>query len=129
MPRFAVLEHHWNEVHWDFLFEDQGVLTTWALDQLPIFDRDIPARKLADHRIMYLDYEGPVSNNRGFVTRWDEGVYEPTSRSDDSFETRLSGGKLVGSARFWRNPTGFKTAPGAVDAPDVWLFRLSGNVD
>lgn len=129
MPRYVVLEHDWKGVHWDFMFEAQGVLVTWALDRPPTVNLDIPARKLDDHRFAYLDYEGPVSNDRGFVTRWDEGVYEPSSRSDDSFEARLCGAKLVGSARFWKNPTGFTETPGAVEAPDVWLFRFSGKVD
>ena len=28
-----------------------------------------------NHRLLYLDYEGPVSGNRGIVRRWDGGEY------------------------------------------------------
>jgi hypothetical protein len=30
--RFAILEHHWDGVHWDFLVEDGPALRTWAVD-------------------------------------------------------------------------------------------------
>ena len=29
--RFAVLEHRWDGVHWDFLVEDGPTLRTWAI--------------------------------------------------------------------------------------------------
>ncbi len=32
MPRFVVLEHTWNGVHWDFMLEAGEVLRTWAID-------------------------------------------------------------------------------------------------
>ena len=33
MPRFVLLEHVWNGVHWDFMLEAGDVLRTWAIDQ------------------------------------------------------------------------------------------------
>jgi hypothetical protein len=36
---------------------------------------DISAEKTFDHRLMYLDYEGPISGDRGSVVRWDAGSY------------------------------------------------------
>jgi hypothetical protein len=35
----------------------------------------IEAERLADHRLAYLDYEGPVTGNRGNVRRIDVGTY------------------------------------------------------
>lgn len=35
----------------------------------------IAAEVLPDHRPVYLDYEGPVSGERGTVIRWDTGEY------------------------------------------------------
>ena len=75
MPRYAVIEHHWNGVHWDFLLEAEGVLLTWALSEEPNSALSISATKLADHRIIYLDYEGEISGGRGHVRRWDGGEY------------------------------------------------------
>lgn len=38
--------------------------------------RRIRADRLADHRTLYLNYEGPISGNRGSVTRVATGRYE-----------------------------------------------------
>ena len=61
--------------HWDLMIatDDDGLLRTWALDELPDLTRSdaflIAARSLPDHRRDYLEYEGPVSGNRGSVSR------------------------------------------------------------
>jgi hypothetical protein len=46
---------------------------------------------MGDHRLAYLDYEGPVSNDRGTVTRVDAGTF--TWLRDDAVElaVELSG--------------------------------------
>lgn len=87
--RFAVLRHETaGGVHWDLMLESNGVLLTWSVP--PLFegmpDRAIPsfespAVRLPDHRMVYLDFEGPVSRNRGEVRRIDAGTYEPKERS------------------------------------------------
>src|SRR6478672_1315886 len=33
MNRFVVLEHRWQGVHWDLMFERGDVLCTWAIDR------------------------------------------------------------------------------------------------
>ena len=53
----------------------------------------IPAEPLPDHRIEYLDYEGPVSGNRGTVTQFDVGTFTLVSESD-GLRVELSGRKL-----------------------------------
>src|SRR5262249_5609576 len=67
MPRFVLLEHTWNGVHWDLMLERDGVLRTWAIDAPVVSGRDLPARSLGDHRLVYLDYEGEISGGRGRV--------------------------------------------------------------
>jgi DNA polymerase Ligase (LigD) len=74
MPRFVVLAHDWPVPHLDLFVERDGVLKAW---RLPIhFDPTVPcpAEVNVDHRLHYLDYEGPVSGDRGVVARWDRGA-------------------------------------------------------
>ena len=58
------------------MLEQDGVLRTWALAEEPAAQAEIAAEALGDHRLDYLEYEGPVSGDRGSVSRWDEGEYE-----------------------------------------------------
>ena len=44
---------------------------------------------IAPHRREYLQYEGPVSGNRGSVTRVDEGRHRALAWTDDRIETEL----------------------------------------
>ncbi len=75
MPRFVILAHDWPEPHFDLLLEAGPVLRAWRLGGVP-GAVPIPAEPNADHRLLYLDYEGPVSGERGTVTRWDAGTFE-----------------------------------------------------
>jgi hypothetical protein len=99
MPRFVILRHEppidgARPLHWDFMLESEGVLLTWALQSEPGHGRTIPASRLEDHRAAYLDYEGPVSRNRGSVSRFDAGEYLLIVDSDDRWEVALRGGRL-----------------------------------
>jgi hypothetical protein len=98
MPRFVLLEHCWNGVHWDFMLEsaDGRVLHTWAIDAPVVAGDELPARRLADHRTAYLDYEGAVSGGRGVVRRVDRGEYEARSWALDCVRVRIAGAQLVG---------------------------------
>jgi hypothetical protein len=82
LPRFVVLAHDWPEPHFDLMLEDGPVLLTWRLTDPPVVGRAIPAERIANHRICYLTYEGPVSGGRGSVRRVDGGTYVRTSPSD-----------------------------------------------
>ncbi|MFO1094461.1 MAG: DNA polymerase ligase N-terminal domain-containing protein [Planctomycetaceae bacterium] len=75
MPRYVILTHDHPFPHWDLMLESGGVLRTWRLLNEPATGRRVPAERLADHRLKYLDYEGPVSGGRGIVARWDYGTY------------------------------------------------------
>ncbi len=102
MPRFVVLRHELpagapRPSHWDLMFEHQGVLLTWATTHSP--DNAIPVvvERLADHRLVYLDYEGPVAGNRGTVTRWDAGRYDLLEFTEDCLKANVLGTRLHGA--------------------------------
>jgi hypothetical protein len=99
MCRFAVLCHDSPRgVHWDFLLEMGAGLRTWALPQPPESGVEMVCRALPDHRLVYLDYEGPVSGERGSVRRWERGTYRLDRQSDRELTVELSGEKLSGRA-------------------------------
>ena len=110
MPRYVVLRHDpppdsSRSTHWDLMLESGEVLRTWALEDEPSPGSAIAAIALADHRKAYLEYEGPVSRNRGYVTRWDSGTYEPLEIADDRLLVDLSGTRLHGKTRLIRHAT------------------------
>ena len=101
MPRFVILEHAMpaglgRPLHWDLMLEFGGGLATWALCEPPALDRDIQADRLADHRLAYLDYEGPISEGRGAVSQWDAGECELLSTEPARWEATLAGGNIRG---------------------------------
>ncbi len=80
MPRrFVILEHDHPFLHWDLLLEEECSARTWRLLRKPCLGEPIAAEPLPDHRLMYLDYEGVVSGDRGSVKRFLAGTYQPMS--------------------------------------------------
>lgn len=121
MPRFVLLEHEWDGVHWDFMLESGDVLRTWAVDAPIVPGVDLPARALPDHRRVYLEYEGDVSGNRGRVRRVDEGWYETIAWEAGRVLVRIAGRQLVGEVEVRHS------AP-ASGGGGIWILRL-GKVD
>lgn len=118
MPRFAVLRHESPRgLHFDLLLETGDALQTWALRRPPDSGGEIPCDALPDHRVAYLDYEGPVSGDRGTVTRWDRGTYQTLRQDDSQWVVELDGSKLSGRAVLRRLPG---------DHP-CWSFVLLGD--
>jgi len=77
MPRFVILHHDHPFVHWDFLLENGKNCRTWRVLSEPTAElTECDAELLPDHRLFYLDYEGPVSGDRGKVTRIDGGEFD-----------------------------------------------------
>ena len=107
MPRFVVLRHSLpteseRPTHWDWMFETNGALETWATEplELPMDNIDellltrpysVRAQRLQDHRLAYLDYEGPVSENRGSVARILQGTYSCLDQSRRQRQLAVSG--------------------------------------
>jgi hypothetical protein len=129
MPRFVLLFHDCPPSepgrlgpgapsHWDLMLELDGALMTWNLAELPPnwqtpSDQDaieLKATRLPSRRLAYLEYEGPVSNNRGHVTRIDRGDYEIAGESPAWLEVRLAGNIARGTVRL-------PIAPPSQDAP------------
>ena len=109
MPRFVILRHELpshrsRESHWDLMFEQGDVLRTWAVQEIPPLDTWIDADLLPDHRVAYLDYEGPISGDRGTVSQWDAGTFEWLEETEAEIKIALSGKHLDCTARF-RHPT------------------------
>jgi len=113
MPRFVLLRHECPSTlgqpsHWDLMLERDGVLMTWRLLGLPrawqsstggaapLPSPPIDATRLPDHRLAYLDYEGPVSHDRGEVRRHDAGVYEVLAQSEGLYRVDVRG-SLIGA--------------------------------
>ena len=101
--RFAVLYHKLSDScerpsHWDLLLEQpssQGnSLLTFEVSVPPLEWGDpILVRKLPDHRPVYLNYEGPVSEDRGYVTRVLEGFFRWQTIDGNSLRLALLSSK------------------------------------
>ncbi|MCC6511178.1 MAG: hypothetical protein IT423_18905 [Pirellulaceae bacterium] len=102
-PRFALLHHAMEAAagrfdHWDLMLEHSGTLLTLELDRIPSGEGMFQTRRLADHRLAYLDYEGHVSGNRGQVYRLDRGRYrelqDHNAQHERRFQYELTGSRL-----------------------------------
>jgi hypothetical protein len=101
------------------MFEVGESLRTWSLQQLPtacrgvqgasVADGDaVVADRLPDHRLAYLEYEGPVSGERGAVRRLDRGECRVLIDSDNRFEAEIAGEKLRGTVTLERVGDGWQ---------------------
>lgn len=106
MPRFVILEHDYPERHWDFMLEVEQKLKTWKLAAPPQIGKMVKAQLSFDHRIVYLDYEGPISGDRGTVVRWDKGSFTWQQESEDHVRVDLLGNVLKGVADLRRESDG-----------------------
>ncbi len=99
MRRFAILAHSGHgPLHYDLLLEEAETLATWQFETNPAEtqSRKLPCRRLPDHRQVYLDYEGPVSGNRGEVQRIETGTWQPLCVTETRWEFELTGGTISG---------------------------------
>lgn len=89
--------------HFDWLFEQAGSseleplddhrsLITFRLQYRPDAAEVLDAERLEDHRRRYLEYEGPVSGNRGEVRRVLDGTCEVLIDHDETFEVMVNFG-------------------------------------
>lgn len=85
--RYAILHHQGAaEPHFDLLFETApgSTLATWRSEHWPLKGQAALLR-IADHRREYLEYEGPVSGNRGHVQRVEGGPFELLANHPHAF--------------------------------------------
>ncbi|MCX6997812.1 MAG: DUF1353 domain-containing protein [Kiritimatiellaeota bacterium] len=109
-PRFALLRHAGHgPTHFDLLLEQDTALATWQFDASPTDfapGQELRGVRLSDHRRLYLDYEGPVSNGRGQVTRLDGGTCVLREPRPDHLELMLHGRSWQGRFRLERDAAG-----------------------
>lgn len=83
--RFVVLRHdvgpsfeRTTETHLDWMFANGEALATWSTELITDLENSFttPCRKLADHRLIYLDREGDIGGGRGSVQRMVAGEYK-----------------------------------------------------
>jgi len=105
--------------HFDLMLEKDGRLTTFELLQLPIPGERFSIRRLAEHRIDYLDYEGPVSGDRGHVTRWTAGHYVTFAKTDEKWVVELQSPRLAARLVLLR------PSSDNIEALSAWHLRAS----
>ncbi len=102
--------------HWDFMLESEERLRTWDLRQLPAgwaehlglpsseseSESEVIALPLPDHRLAYLDFEGPLSGDRGSVRRCDQGTYKFFQETEEKLIVVLTGKFLRGTVQLVR---------------------------
>jgi hypothetical protein len=128
MPRFVLLYHdcppnYERKSHWDFMLESGNVLRTWALERLPrdwqaaqsrtsavhpnclslAIDNAVTATQLADHRLDYLELEGPLNGDRGTVVRVAAGTYRSEHQSAVEWRVVLSSDDLPSRVQLSRS--------------------------
>ena len=98
--RYAIHLHITDPAHYDFMFEKDGVLVTWRVStdgmEEMLEGQTVSAERIKDHGIRYLDYEGPISCDRGRIELFDSGEYESDPASNP-IKLRLAGSRLNGT--------------------------------
>lgn len=100
--RYVILHHEiGGGEHWDLMLERGDVLLTWQLLREPVSPADlpIPAHRIQDHRKAYLEYEGPLTGDRGIVKRVDHGAVTFVVFTESRIEMDLCGERLSGRFR------------------------------
>lgn len=96
---FVIQEHTGADgTHWDLMLEMHQALATWQVPTEPAnwSTEETTCRRLGDHRLAYLTYEGPISKNRGSVQIKCRGEYEPIRVERDHWEVRLMSETITG---------------------------------
>ncbi len=117
--RYVVLRHHLpadqqdalrRGDHYDWMFEVQGRLLTWASEQFPPpgHAAAVGATLLTPHRLSYLDYEGAISGDRGTVRRIEAGHHRLLQCLADRYEFAVQG-ERCGVVAIYRNLSGLSS--------------------
>jgi len=102
MRRFVVQAHTIeNKTHYDLMLEEGETLKTWQME-LPPDQVPQTVAQIQDHRLIYLEYEGEISNNRGVVKIWDKGLFEIKHSDETIWEIFLKGTILNGNYLLYR---------------------------
>lgn len=106
LRRFVILFHtgHGPE-HLDLMIELPRALATWRIEgpaPVGLLAAPVPATRLPDHRLAYLDTEGPVSGGRGEVRRIEAGKCIVDEATEGLWTIRFAGRVLAGRWQFRR---------------------------
>ncbi|MFB3893913.1 MAG: hypothetical protein ACE15C_18030 [Phycisphaerae bacterium] len=115
--RFVILLHTGHgPAHYDLMIENGPALATWQFAANPLglvggyaeapAVNELAGRRLPDHRLAYLDYEGPVSGGRGEVKRVERGSCRVLASQAGRWEAQLAGQALAGRFELRRAGTG-----------------------
>jgi hypothetical protein len=97
------------EDHFDLLLEQTDSLATWEIPQWP--PRSYQAvRQLSDHRRIYLDYEGPLAEDRGHVRRVCRGEFQTLRRTSRNWVLEIRGTLFQGRIELRRDDAGMGAA-------------------
>jgi len=99
--RYAILHHTGiAQRHFDLLFESKAgsPLIAWRSANWPILN-EAAVERIADHRQEYLEYEGPISGDRGEVRRVAGGTFLLEWAAEDYFRVRTDGGIILSFRR------------------------------
>jgi len=88
------------------MLEAGAVLRTWRLTDRPRPGCAVAAEPTFDHRLHYLDYEGPIGGGRGTVARWDSGTFIWMVNAGGRVLVELRGARLQGPAWLEENEPG-----------------------
>ena len=121
MARDFVIQIHsgYGPLHYDLMLARGEALATWQLTVSPAemaAGQEVGAKKLADHRLAFLRYEGPVSKGRGRVAVLDKGTYELLEEAEGRWRICLNGRAVQGAFELKRRG----------ECADEWAFRRLG---
>jgi len=100
MQNFVIQEHiQKNSCHWDLMLQQENALITWQIPLCPSqwHGKPVPCRKIFDHRLKYLTYEGPLSQNRGFVKIYAAGNYQILDSAKNYWRINLHSDNIRGN--------------------------------
>ncbi|MDR1960439.1 MAG: hypothetical protein LBQ54_15615 [Planctomycetaceae bacterium] len=137
--RFTLSRHETNDgSHWDLFLEalfsldaldkQNEKLWTWQITDieavLQVLARQkqnflVTAVRAADHRNIYLDYEGTISGNRGAVTIFATGSYGVAENLRRQFSIETESRQLSGRWSFLLNDM-------VENGAEIWTIRFSG---
>jgi len=121
MGKAFVIHTHtgYGPTHYDLMLQEGRSLATWQLAQAPTGlapGDQLPARRLKDHRLHYLTYEGPVSGDRGRVDLLEAGTYSLLERHEGLWRVEFRGRSLRGTFELLHGGAGedwtFRRLPG-----------------
>ncbi|MBN2376610.1 MAG: hypothetical protein JXD22_09420 [Sedimentisphaerales bacterium] len=101
MPEFVIQQHqppHPQHLHWDLMLRTNTVLATWQITEPPENwpKKTINCTKIFDHRLKYLTYQGPLSDNRGHVKIVAAGQYQSLQITENLWQLTLTGDNING---------------------------------